>query len=180
VKRRSKGDAGADGGFDGSGIAFRGDPHSYERRRTYGPVPRRRVGMHGAAMVRIPNPFAKSEATPPRPFLDLCTATRFPRAGRRARLLLRQPFSHSSPTLLRRAGWRRWPLGMPRSPSSSAERGATALPAGSTKESRQCQAKKPRRRPGIQRRNRRRRKIFEPTAIFALDPRTARFLAVRG
>ena len=27
--------------------------------------------MHGAALVRIPNPFAKSEATPSRPFVDL-------------------------------------------------------------------------------------------------------------
>ena len=98
VKRRSKGDAGADGGFDGSGIAFQGDPHSYERRRTYGPEPRRRVGMHGAALVRIPNPFAKSEATPPRPFVDLRNRLRvaepagapdlFQRAADRARLLL--------------------------------------------------------------------------------------------
>jgi len=71
VKRRSKGDAGADGGFDGSGIAFQGGPHSYERLRTQGPGTRRRVGMHGAAVVRIPNPFAKSEATPSRPFVDL-------------------------------------------------------------------------------------------------------------
>jgi hypothetical protein len=47
------------------------DPHSYERRRTQGPGPRRRVGMHGAALVRIPNPFAKSEAVPSRPFLCL-------------------------------------------------------------------------------------------------------------
>ena len=34
--------------------------------------------MRGAALVRIPNPFAKSEATPPRPFcrsrLRLCFA----------------------------------------------------------------------------------------------------------
>ncbi len=95
MKRRSKGDAGADGGFDGSGIAFRGDPHSYERRRTYGPVPRRRVGMHGAALVRIPNPFAKSEATPPRPFRDCASdsasqsrpeALAFAAAGGRSRL----------------------------------------------------------------------------------------------
>ncbi len=91
VKRRSKGDAGADGGFDGSGIAFTSDPHSYERRRTYGPEPRRRVGMHGAASVRIPNPTAKSEATPPRPFVVLCTATRLRRAGRRARLRWGRP-----------------------------------------------------------------------------------------
>ncbi len=91
MKRRSKGDAGADGGFDGSGIAFKGGSHSYERRRTQGPEPRRRVGMHGAASVRIPNPIAKSEALPPRPFVVLCTATRLRRAGRRARLCWSRP-----------------------------------------------------------------------------------------
>jgi len=51
--------------------SLRSDPHSYERRRTHGPEPRRRVGMHGAALVRIPNPYAKSEATPSRPFVFL-------------------------------------------------------------------------------------------------------------
>ena len=69
----------------------RGDPHSYERRRTYGPEPRRRVDMHGAALVRIPKPSAKSEAKPPRPFFSSCTATRVPRAGRRARLCRSRP-----------------------------------------------------------------------------------------
>ena len=55
-------------GSTAQGSLLISDPHSYERRRTYGPEPRRRVGMRGAALVRIPNPFAKSEATPPRPF----------------------------------------------------------------------------------------------------------------
>ena len=33
--------------------------------------------MHGAALVRIPNPFAKSEATPSRPFVDSRNRLRF-------------------------------------------------------------------------------------------------------
>lgn len=46
--------------------SFRSDPHSYERLRTYGPGTRRRVGMRGAAMVRIPNQNIQS-ARPCRP-----------------------------------------------------------------------------------------------------------------
>jgi hypothetical protein len=67
VKRLLHRDAGADGGFDGSGIAFTSDPHSYERLRTYGPGTRRRVGMRGAAVVRIPNQKSKARdrAVPP-------------------------------------------------------------------------------------------------------------------
>ncbi len=33
--------------------------------------------MRGAAMVRIPKPFAKSEAVPPRPFVYLRNRVRF-------------------------------------------------------------------------------------------------------
>ena len=58
--------------------SLRSDPHSYERLRTYGPGTRRRVGMRGAAMVRIPNQNTKREAVPSRPFVvwrnRLCSA----------------------------------------------------------------------------------------------------------
>ena len=64
-------------GSTAQGSLFIGGPHSYERRRTQGPEPRRRVGMRGAAMVRIPNPIAKSEAASPRPFVRLRNRVRF-------------------------------------------------------------------------------------------------------
>ncbi len=54
--------------------SFRSDPHSYERLRTYGPGTRRRVGMRGAAMVRIPNQNIQS-VRPCRPASLLIGAT---------------------------------------------------------------------------------------------------------
>ena len=76
MKRPSRfGDAGADGGCNGSRIAIAAIRNSYERRRTYGPEPRRRVGMtRGGGRSASHNPIAKSEAAPPRPFFALYMA----------------------------------------------------------------------------------------------------------
>jgi hypothetical protein len=128
------------------------DPHLYERRRTQGPGPRRRVDMHGAALVRIPNPSAKSEALPSRPFL-YCPrrlAFREPAAVdvcRGASLLEAQDSSNRAETHLRH-------------------------PRPSVAE--------PRRRPGIQRKSCQRRNI-EPLAHLTLDPRMSSLCSsIRG
>jgi hypothetical protein len=128
-----------------------GDPHSYERRRTHGPEPRRRVGMHGTA--RSASLIHLQRARPCRPVPLLVCVRRLasgePAADRicvgPGRSLLLAP------------------------PSSSAERGASALPAGSTKESRQCQAKDAASKAGDPAQESSKTQ-YRPSAIFALAP----------
>lgn len=70
MKRRSKGDAGADGGFDGSGIAFGRSALIREAPDVRAGAEAERWHARGGTGPH-PNPFAKSEAMSPRPFVDL-------------------------------------------------------------------------------------------------------------
>jgi hypothetical protein len=83
VKRHSKGDAGADGGFNGSGIAFERSALIREAPDTWAGAEAQSWHARDGA-VRIPNPFAKSEAVSSRPFVvcDRRLAFREPAADR--------------------------------------------------------------------------------------------------
>lgn len=83
MKRRSKGDAGADGGFNGSGAAFGRPALIREAPDTWAGAEAQSWHARDGA-VRIPNPFAKSEALPSRPFVvcDRRLASREPAADR--------------------------------------------------------------------------------------------------
>lgn len=89
MKRRSKGDAGADGGFNGSGIAFGRSALIREAPDTWAGAEAQSWHARDGA-VRIPNPFAKSEAVSSRPFVHLRNRLRFAKPGK-ALALKRSP-----------------------------------------------------------------------------------------
>lgn len=139
MKRRSKGDAGADGGFDGSGIAFGRSALIREAPDTWAGAEAQSWHARDGA-VRIPNPFAKSEAVSSLCWFvygDSPPASRPPIAFALdpdgvSCLLLRHPrpsaaLRHCRPARRRRVG--------------------------------NAKQKMPRRRPGIRHRNRRRHNI---------------------